>query len=179
VTRMNGLARLCFSESTWIAVPSEPGLADDPLSDPAWWLEVPTRLLQPYPGIREGALVCVGVDVDSGCNWSPETPTGVIGEVRELRRFSAGDLSPAYGPGEAENTEWDPVRLDNAVAEALDRIPANWPVYEIQGARPEVSGWHTRVKTLCPVDGLSKWRGKIPSSLLQVVPWLTPIEVRL
>jgi len=174
---MKGLARLCLSESAWIATPSEPGLADDPFSDPAWWLEVPTRLLQPYPGTREGALIYVGVDVDSRSTWSAETPAGALGNVAELRRFSAGSYSPACGLDEAANTGWDPVSLDSAVAEALDKIPAKLPVYEIQGARPEISGWHTRVKTLCPVDGVSKWRGRIASSLLQVKPWLAPIEV--
>jgi hypothetical protein len=178
---MQGLARLVFSDSGWIATPSGPGLGGDSPFEFAWWFDVPEAAVNSHPGMQEGTLVDVDVDVDVDVEsldaWTSLTPFGSLGSVSRLRPFRAASFrSPIGNRGRAGGQVVAPAALDAAVIQALERVPPEWPVYEVQGSRPEVSGWHTLVKTLRPVSGVARWRGAIDASMLRVQPWLIPRE---
>ena len=175
LTRMKGLARLLQLDSKWIVVPSGPGLVGETLLNFPWWLDVPPKALATSYQPTEGALVIATVEAPAPEAWFAGTPSGSLGPVSAVRSFSNSTFSQEPQYEQAFGVMgWSPAALDSAINDALDTMPADWPVYEIEGARPEISGWHTCIKTLRPVEGVDQWRGSIPASMLKVDSWLRP-----
>jgi hypothetical protein len=138
-----------------------------------WWFDTPESLLEGHLDIRDGELFTIGVEAAE--EWSASTPDGSLGPVHELTRVGESGHDTSFSdPRHVAAVRWDETALDEAVMAALERIPQEWPVFEVVGARPEVSGWHTIVRTLQPVLGVQEWRGDVAGELLKVEPWLSP-----
>jgi hypothetical protein len=170
---LTGMAQLRHVEGHWIATPPGPDLFDMPTLQFPWWLDTPESLLEGHQDIRDGELFTI--EVEAAEEWSASTPHGSLGPVHELSRAGEGGRDTSFsGPRRVGAVRCDETALHEAVMAALERMPRDWPVFEVVGARPEVSGWHTVVRTLQPVLGVQEWRGNVAGELLKVEPWLGP-----
>lgn len=170
---LTGMAQLRNSEGHWVATPPGPDLFGTLTIQFPWWLDTPEGLLERYADVRDGELFTIGVEATDA--WSASTPDGSLGPVHELKRVDQSSRDTSLpDPRHRAAMRWDQTTLDEAVTAALERIPRDWPVFEVVGARPEISGWHTVVRTLRPVLGVQEWRGEVDGELLKVEPWLTP-----
>lgn len=173
VMHLTGMAQLRHVEGQWIATPPGPDLFDMPTLQFPWWLDTPESLLEGPLDIRDGELFTIRVEAAE--EWSASTPDGSLGRVHELSRVGERGRDTSFSdPRHVAAVRWDETALDEAVMAALERMPRDWPVFEVVGARPEVSGWHTVVRTLQPVLGVQEWRGDVAGELLEVEPWLSP-----
>ena len=167
---VEGQAVLARRNGQFVALPRLSAPSDFFPEDLRWWIEVPTAKLN---GLKEGDL-CMIRALAPRDGWSQGSPAGRLTYATGLRQVAQVEsLLMQFAPS-AFTSPVEESRLEDL----LLRLPAKWAVFEIEGARPEQSGWHTRIHTLTPPDPteMTNWLSGISPNLIQVVPWLTPVE---
>ena len=167
---VEGKSVLARHDGKVIALPTRNAPDEIFSEDLRWWVEVPTAKLN---GFEEGDLCVVSASAPRD-GWSQASPAGRVSCATHLRYAAPAEQVPTQAKASVLISHIDESRIEDL----LLRLPATWAVFEVEGSRPEQSGWHTRVHTLTQPNTteVTNWLSGINRDLIQVVPWLTPVK---